>query len=112
VTDIANNTMKQIAFKMKLRKGFEQEYKRRHDEIGQELKDLLHSKSISDYYIFLDEATGDLFGTLKIEDEQKLEELPQHPVMQRWWAFMKDIMETAEDNSPVSIPLQQVFYLP
>ena len=104
--------MKQIAFKMKLHKGCEVEYKRRHDEIGPELKDLLYSKGITDYHIFLDEATGDLFGTLKIEDEQKLEELPHHPAMQRWWAFMKDIMETNKDNSPVSIPLQQVFYLP
>lgn len=104
--------MKQIAFKMKLHKGFEEEYKRRHDELWPELKDLLQLKGISDYSIFLDEATGTLFGTLKFEDEQELEELPQHPVMQRWWAYMKDIMETNEDHSPVSIPLQQVFYLP
>ena len=97
---------------MKLHKGFEEEYKRRHDKIWPELKALLHTKGISDYSIFLDEETGDLFGTLKIEDEQKMEELPHHPVMQRWWAYMKDIMEANEDNSPVSIPLQQVFYLP
>jgi len=97
---------------MKLHKGFEEEYKRRHDEIVPELKDLLRTKGITDYHIFLDEATGDLFGTLKIEEEQKLEELPHHPVMQRWWAFMKDIMDTNEDHSPVSIPLQHVFYLP
>jgi len=104
--------MKQIAFKMKLHKGFEEEYKRRHDELWPELKDLLQLKGISDYSIFLDEATGTLFGVLKLEDEQRFEELPRHPVMQRWWAYMKDIMETNEDHSPVSIPLQQVFYLP
>ncbi len=97
---------------MQLHQGFEEEYKRRHDAIGQELKDLLYAKGISDYAIFLDKETNILFGTLKIEDEQKLEELPHHPAMQRWWAFMKDIMETKEDNSPVSIPLEQVFYLP
>ena len=104
--------MRQVAFKMKLHKGFAEEYKRRHDAIGTELKELLYSKGISDYFIFLDEASGDLFGTLKVDEEQKLDELPQHPIMQRWWAFMKDIMETNEDHSPVSIPLQQVFYLP
>jgi L-rhamnose mutarotase len=104
--------MKQVAFKMKLHKGFKEEYKRRHDEIWPELKDLLYSKGIRDYSIFLDEETSTLFGTLKIEDEQRLEELPQHPVMQRWWAYMKDIMEANDDHSPVSIPLQQVFYLP
>ncbi len=104
--------MKQIAFTMKLHKGFEEEYKKRHNEIGNELKELLYSKGITDYSIFLNESTGDLFGTLKIGDEEKLNELPHHPVMQGWWAFMKDIMETNDDNSPVSVPLQQVFYLP
>lgn len=104
--------MRQIAFKMKLHKGFEEEYKRRHDEIWPELKDLLYSKGISDYSIFLDEETGSLFGTLKIQNEQQLDELPHLPIMQRWWAYMKDIMETNDDNSPVSIPLQQVFYFP
>ena len=97
---------------MKLHKGFAAEYKRRHDAIWPELQDLLHSTGISNYSIFLDEETNALFATLQIEDEQQLNELPQHPVMQRWWAFMKDIMETNEDNSPVSIPLEDVFYLP
>jgi L-rhamnose mutarotase len=31
--------------------------------------------------------------------------------MRKWWAFMKDIMETNEDDSPVAIPLKEVFYL-
>ena len=97
---------------MKLHKGFAAEYKRRHDAIWPELQDLLHSTGISNYSIFLDEETNALFATLQIEDEQQLNELPQHPVMQHWWAFMKDIMETNEDNSPVSIPLEDVFYLP
>jgi L-rhamnose mutarotase len=38
-----------------------------------------------------------------------LEELPHHPVMKKWWAYMKDIMETNADNSPLSIPLNNVF---
>ena len=97
---------------MKLHKGFEEEYKRRHDAIWTALKELLHATGISDYSIFMDRETNTLFAILKIEDEQQLNELPQHPEMQRWWAFMKDIMETNEDNSPVSIPLKEVFYLP
>ena len=31
--------------------------------------------------------------------------------MQKWWKYMEDIMETNHDNSPVSIPLKEVFYL-
>ena len=40
-----------------------------------------------------------------------LEDLPKHPAVKKWWNYMKDIMETNEDNSPVSIPLEEVFYL-
>lgn len=101
-----------IASKMKLRKGFEAEYKKRHDEIWPELKILLKETGISDYSIFLDEETNDLFAYFTIGDEKKLNDLANQPVMKKWWDYMKDIMETNDDNSPVSIPLMEVFYLP
>ena len=104
--------MKRVAFKMQLNKGFEAEYKKRHDELWPELKELLKSTGISEYTIFLDDTTNGLFGILKIEDAQLLDDLPQHPVMQKWWLYMKDIMESNSDSSPISILLKEVFYLP
>ena len=104
--------MQRVAFKMKLFKGYEDEYKKRHDDLWPELKELLKQAGITDYSIFLDEATNNLFAYLMIDDAKKLDELPFEPVMKKWWSYMKDIMETNEDNSPVSIPLKEVFYLP
>ena len=104
--------MKRIAFKMQLNKGAEVEYKKRHDELWPELQQLLRSTGISDYSIFLDETTNSLFGILKIEDAQLLDDLPANPLMQKWWLFMQDIMESNPDNSPLSIPLKEVFHLP
>lgn len=104
-------TMPQLAFKMKLFKGFEAEYKRRHDEIWPELVDLLHSQGISDYSIFLDDASGDLFGVLQVESEAAMDRLPAEELMQRWWLHMKDIMESNPDNSPITVPLTRVFYM-
>ncbi|KPM47232.1 L-rhamnose mutarotase [Jiulongibacter sediminis] len=104
--------MRKLAFKMKLFPGKEEEYKKRHDEIWPELSQLLKEHGISDYSIFLDEETLSLFGVLSIEDETQMDELPKHPVMKRWWAYMADIMESNPDNSPVSVPLKEVFYLP
>jgi L-rhamnose mutarotase len=104
--------MKRIAFKMQLNKGAESEYKKRHDELWPELEALLKSTGITEYSIFLDETSNNLFGMLKIDDEHLLDDLPEHPVMQKWWLYMKDIMECNSDNSPVSIPLKEVFYLP
>jgi L-rhamnose mutarotase len=101
-----------LAFKMKLFPGKEAEYKKRHDEIWPELQGLLKEAGISEYSIFLDEETNSLFGVLKVTDPQNLNTLPKQEVMQRWWRYMADIMEANPDNSPVSIPLKEVFYLP
>ncbi|MFV0606815.1 MAG: L-rhamnose mutarotase [Niabella sp.] len=104
--------MQRLAFKMQLTKGFEAEYKRRHDLIWPELATLLKQTGVSEYSIFLDEDTNALFGFLKLEYGKTMDNLPQHPVMQKWWQYMEDIMETNPDSSPVSIPLTEVFYLP
>lgn len=104
--------MPKLAFQMKLFPGMEAEYKKRHDAIWPELVDLLHVHGISDYSIFLNQEEGSLFGVLHCADPIKMDELPKHPVMKKWWTYMKDIMESNPDHSPVSIPLHEVFYLP
>jgi L-rhamnose mutarotase len=104
--------MKRVAFRMQLFPGKVEEYKRRHDELWPELRDLLKTTGIREYSIFLDEKTNALFGVLQIDDNLKLDDLPRHAVMKKWWLHMSDIMETNSDHSPVSIPLKEVFYLP
>ena len=100
-----------LAFKMQLNPGKKDEYKKRHHEIWPELKELLKNAGIRNYSIFLDEGTHSLFGVLEVADEKAMDELPKHPIMQKWWSYMKDIMASNPDNSPVSIPLTEVFYL-
>jgi len=103
--------MPRLAFRMKLHPGQEEEYKRRHDALWPELEQLLKKTGISDYSIFLDPETLHLFGVLTVNDPLRMDELPAHPVMQKWWAWMKDIMDSNPDNSPVSVPLQHMFHL-
>ena len=97
---------------MQLFPGMREEYKKRHDEIWPELVVLLKETGISDYSIFLDDTTNSLFGVMQVSDTLALDKLPEQPIMKRWWAHMKDIMASNPDNSPVSIPLDEVFYLP
>ena len=104
--------MKRLAFKMKLNPGQEATYRKRHDEIWPELVELLKDSGISGYSIFLDQPTLTLFGFLSTHNPDAFAQLPQSPVMQRWWQYMKDIMETNPDGSPVALPLDEVFYLP
>jgi len=103
--------MKQNAFKMKLKPGFEDEYKKRHDEIWPELSSELTKAGISDYSIFLDEETLTLFAVQKLTDNNTADVLPDNPIVKKWWNYMADIMDCNPDNSPVAIPLKEVFHL-
>lgn len=102
--------MEEIAFTMKLKSGTEAEYQRRHDEIWPELSSALTRAGIRDYSIYLDRATGTLFAVQKRVDGHTADNLPTLPVMQRWWLYMADLMETKPDNSPVVQPLERVFH--
>ena len=100
------------AFKMQLNPGMKAEYKKRHDEIWPELVVLLQRGR----------RLG-LFDPSRRRDQHPvrravahatttaMDDLPKHPVMQRWWAHMADIMETKPDNEPVAMPLETVFHM-
>ena len=103
--------MQRVAFKMKLKPGMEAEYEKRHDEIWPELQTLIKSAGISDYSIFLNHETLTLFAVQKQDGGSSSQDLGQNPIVQRWWEYMSDIMETNEDHSPVTIPLKEVFHL-
>lgn len=104
--------MEKIAFKMRLNPGARDAYTKRHDEIWPELVLLLQDAGVSDYSIYLDEETNTLFAVLWRTDDHKMDELPAHEIMKKWWAHMADIMETLDDNEPVVTPLLSVFHMP
>ena len=99
------------AFRMKLKPGTVDEYRRRHDELWPELEQALRDAGIYDYSIFLDEETLHLFAVLKLRDGETSAALPGQPVMKRWWDYMADLMEVEPGNRPREWPLTQVFHL-
>ena len=103
--------MPQVASVMYLKKGYHSEYKRRHNQIWPEMKQLLKEHGVSDYHIYLNERTYELFAVLTIEDEKLHAELAQQPICRQWWDYMADIMYVNEDNSPKSTELTEVFFL-
>ncbi len=96
---------------MKLNPGMKAEYKSAMTRSGRSWSALLKEAGVSDYSIHLDEETNILFGVLWRRDDHGMADLPKHPVMQRWWAHMADIMETKPDNEPVAVPLETVFHM-
>lgn len=103
--------MNRNAFKMFLKPGFEEEYEKRHNALWPEMKQLLKESGVSDYSIFWDRETNILFGYQKSSSNDSSQDLGSLEIVQKWWAYMADIMETNEDNSPVSIPLDELFYM-
>lgn len=103
--------MQRFAFKMKLKPGFKEEYRRRHDALWPELRKLLAESGVRDYSIFLDEETNTLFAVQKVVGGSGSQDLGTNPIVRRWWAYMADIMDTNPDNSPVSVPLREVFHM-
>jgi L-rhamnose mutarotase len=104
--------MKRNAFKMKLTSGNVEEYKKRHDEIWPELVEELSKAGISDYSIYYDEETKTLFAFQKLTDDNTAVDLPNHPLIRKWWDYMNNgIMEYDEKNEPVSIELKEVFHM-
>lgn len=103
--------MQRLAFKMRMKPGMKAEYKKRHDEVWPEIVELINKCGISDYSIFLDEETNYLFAFQKVEGNVGSQDLGFNEIQQKWWDYMSDIMDVNADNSPVSIPLEEVFHM-
>lgn len=104
--------MKRFAFKMFLKPGCETEYERRHAAIWPELVEMIKQQGVKNYSIYWDRETNILFGYQECAGDGN-SQAPGYvdPVTRKWWDMMADIMEVNADNSPVTIPLKEVFHL-
>jgi L-rhamnose mutarotase len=99
------------AFLMSVDRNAHEEYERRHRPIWADLEAVLKAHGVHNYSIFLDAETSQLFGYAEIESEEMWRTIADTDECKRWWAFMKDIMPSNADNSPVSRDLKEVFHL-
>ena len=99
------------AFLMTVNADAHDEYERRHKRIWGDLREVLKGHGVSNYSIFLETNTSQLFGYAEIESEELWAKIAETDECKRWWAFMKDIMPSNADNSPVSVNLTKVFHL-
>ncbi len=99
------------AFRMAVNPGQALEYERRHRPIWEELQQTLIDHGVGTYSIYLDPATNDLFAYVEFENEERWEQVATTDVCRRWWAFMRDVMPSNPDNSPVATGLPEVFHL-
>ena len=103
--------VKRLAFKMKLNPGFKEDYRKRHAGLWPEMRKMLKDSGVGNYSIFLDEETNTLFAYQEVTGEGGSQDLGGEEIVQKWWKYMRDIMEVKPDDSPVSIPLEQMFFM-
>ena len=96
---------------MRLHAGRLDEYRRRHNPIWPELEAVLKAHGVRNYSIHLHPGTLQLFGYAEIESEERWAAIAQTPVCGKWWAHMRELMETNADDSPASVALEEVFFL-
>jgi L-rhamnose mutarotase len=99
------------AFLMTLRPGCRDEYERRHNPIWPELQEVLKRHGVSNYSIFLEPGSERLFAYAEVESEELWQRIAGTDACRRWWAHMKELMLTNEDNSPSTVGLDEVFHL-
>lgn len=99
------------AFLMTLKPDNQEEYERRHMPIWAELQEILKSHGVSNYSIFLNRKTDQLFAYAEVESEELWNQIAETEICQRWWAYMKDLMLTNSDNSPVAVTLDEVSHI-
>lgn len=99
------------AFLMTVNPDAHEEYERRHRPIWADLEAVLKSHGVHNYSIYLESSTSQLFGYAEIGSEERWAAIADTDECKRWWAFMKDIMPSNADNSPISKELTEVFHL-
>ena len=108
---IRENDMIRKAFVMSVNPDEHEEYRKRHSPIWPELEAKLKEQGVLSYTIFLDEETHQLFGYAEIEDEDRWNAMADTEICKKWWAYMKDIMPSNPDNSPISKEVREVFHM-
>jgi L-rhamnose mutarotase len=103
--------MARFAFRMNIRRGTEEEYLRRHQQIWPEMLDALRRAGFQNYSIYRDGLT--LVAYFEAEDPQETwARISAEPVNARWQEMMSDILIVEPDPAtgfPVSLP--EMFHL-
>ena len=99
------------AFIMTLKPESQATYEQRHNPISPELHKALKRNGVRNYSIFLDPGADRLFAYAEVESEELWQKIAETEACRRWWAYMKDIMLTNGDDSPVALDLREMFHL-
>jgi len=100
------------SFKMTLKEGKLEEYKKKHDEIWPELSDVLTSLGINNYSIYFNPKDNTLIEYMELTDDNKFDQMEDIDIVKKWNIYMKDLLviKSPTDVSPIVDELIEVFH--
>ena len=100
------------SFRMTLKEGRLEEYKRKHDEVWPEISEILTSSGVTNYSIYYDKKDNTLIEYMELTDDNTFDQMEELETIKKWNIFMKDLLATKskEDASPVVDELLEVFH--
>jgi len=94
--------MEQAAFVLKIDPQQETEYRKRHENVDDELEALFGKVGIHRYHIYFHE--GLLFAYMEAEDfDGAMKKLSDHPANLKWQRFMSDLLKQWENGDTVKM---------
>lgn len=101
--------MEKYAWKGKVKDGKIEEYKRRHDALWDEMKEVLKSAGIRNYTIW--NVGSDLFGYYECDSIKEASRIQaESPVVKKWDEYMSDILVMEKDPVTGAQPLMKMVF--
>ena len=100
------------SFRMTLKEGKIEEYKKKHDEVWPEITDALINAGVTNYSIYYDEKDNTLIEYMELKDNNTFDNLEDLGILKKWNIYMKDLLVTKsqEEATPVVNELVEVFH--
>lgn len=100
--------MERCAWKAKIKAGKLDEYKKCHDDIWPEMKQMFREAGINNYSIW--NCGEELFGYYECENTETAERVQRESdTFHRWKEYLKDIMLTEDEQGKTKKTLTNVF---
>ena len=100
--------MAKEAFRLRIKKGMNDEYKRRHDMIWPGMLDLMKEMGVRNYSIW--NAGQDIFGYYEVDDPEKAKEIAgKSKVAVKWAEYMSDVMDDVLSDEGTEMKLMFLF---
>ena len=101
--------MQRVGFVMRVRAGFEDEYRARHQEVFPDLLSAFTRHGVGNYSIFMHGRTLFAYMTVDGDFDEVMAKLAKEPANVRWQEFMSPLMEPWDGKDVVQI-IPEVFF--